>query len=335
MTKTPSAKKPAKTVAETPATPAKKPLIAANTPITITIPAKEATEAYGKALKKLSKRVKHPGFRVGKVPAKIAEEILGQSSIIESALDTILPQAYQEALAKSGKKPLTQPSVRPVSLELGKDWELIAEIAERPEIKIAEYQKIAKKALSEAQKELQKQVTEAKAAHEKAQKEAKKTQKTDTKTTPAPESPAFKEPSKEQEQDFLVQKIYQALILELKPAIPELLVREEVRYDLDELTNQLEPLKMSLEEYMQKRNLTEQQLSNELAARALGRLQITLLLQEIAKEIKAEVTQEAIDAAITETKNPEMIAQQKNQQYRNLVEQTLMRKVVAEHLLKL
>jgi hypothetical protein len=30
-----------------------------------------------------------------------------------------------------------------------------------------------------------------------------------------------------------------------------------------------------------------------------------------------------------------MIAQQKNQQYRNLVEQTLMRKVVAEHLLAL
>ena len=50
---------------------------------------------------------------------------------------------------------------------------------------------------------------------------------------------------------------------------------------------------------------------------------------------KIEITAKAIDAAITDTKNPELIAQQSNQQYRNLVEQTLMRKAVAELLLKL
>lgn len=293
----------------TPKQPTQKPLISENTAIPIKIDAKTAAEAYAKALKRLSARVKHPGFRVGKVPSKIAEEIIGQDKIIETALDALLPEAYREALVKSGKKPITQPSVRPVSLEVGKEWELIAEIAERPEIAITNYQKIVKKAHTEAEKELAKQIAEAKEKHLATQED--------------------------QKQDFIVQKIYQALIIELKPAIPELLVREEVRYDLDELNQQLEPLKMSIQDYLQRRGMTEQQLSSELAARALGRLQITLLLQEIAKEAKVEITAKAIDTAITDTKNPELIAQQSNQQYRNLVEQTLMRKAVAELLLKL
>ncbi len=323
----------------TPKQPAQKPLISENTAIPIKIDAKTAAEAYTKALKRLSARVKHPGFRVGKVPAKIAEEIIGKDKIIETALDALLPEAYREALVKSGKQPITQPSVRPVSLEIGKDWELVAEIAERPEIAITNYQKIVKKARTEAEKELTKQIAEAKEKHlatqKEAQKESKKAAKNEKKAADSPEFPAFQEPTEDQKQDFIVQKIYQALIVELKPAIPELLVREEVRYDLDELNQQLEPLKMSIQDYMQRRGMTEQQLSSELAARALGRLQITLLLQEIAKEAKVEITAKAIDAAITDTKNPELIAQQSNQQYRNLVEQTLMRKAVAELLLKL
>jgi FKBP-type peptidyl-prolyl cis-trans isomerase (trigger factor) len=321
-----------------------KPLIAENTKVSIKIDAATATEGYQKALRRLSAKLKHPGFRLGKVPPKIAEEVLGQDRIIDSALDKLLPVAYQEAIVAAKKQPLTQPSIKAVSLEVGKEWELEAEIAERPELNIAGYEKIANAAHKEAQADLEKQVKEAREAHEKNLKElaaAAKTAKSDktekkseASPTPVPAEPApFKEPTEEQRRDFLVQRVYQALVKELKPAIPELLVREEVRYDLDELQNQLQPLNLSIQEYMQRRGMDEQQLSNELAARALGRLQITLLLQEIAKTAKLEVTPAAIDAAIEETKNPEMIAQKENGQYRNLVEQTLLRKAVSEHLL--
>jgi FKBP-type peptidyl-prolyl cis-trans isomerase (trigger factor) len=322
-------------------TATEKPLIAENTKVVIKIDAKTASEGYQKALRRLSAKLKHPGFRLGKVPPKIAEEVLGQDRIIDSALDKLLPVAYQEAIVAAKKKPLTQPSIKAVSLEVGKEWELEAEIAERPELNIAGYEKIAKAAHKAAQTDLEKQVKEAREAHEKNQKElaaaaktAKKEKKSEASPTPALAEPApFKEPTEEQKHDFLVQRVYQALVKELKPAIPELLVREEVRYDLDELQNQLQPLNLSIQAYMQRRGMDEQQLSNELAARALGRLQITLLLQEIAKAAKLEVTPAAIDAAIEETKNPEMIAQKENGQYRNLVEQTLLRKAVSEHLL--
>lgn len=308
-------------------------LIAENTKLTITIDAATAKSAYVQALKKLAKKLKHPGFRAGKVPPKIAEEILGQPTIIESALDVVLPQAYQTAVVAEKKQPLTRPSITPVTLELGKDWQLTAEIAERPNITLGDYKKIVRNAKKTAQKTLEEQVTQAQKTHEEKSKSSKKEK--ESSKNPKPATPPFQEPTAEQKRDFLLQSIYQTLVTELKPSIPELLVREEVRYDLDELARQLEPLKLSIQEYLQKRSITEQELSNELATRALGRLQITLLLQEIAKEADLKITEKAVDAAITETNNPEMIAQKQNPQYRNLIEQTLLRQSVAEHLLSL
>lgn len=299
-----------------------KPLIAENTVITLTVPAQEATEAYNQALKKLAKKVSVSGFRKGKVPAKVAEEHLKPESIIEEALQIVIPDLYTKALEKSGYKPLTYPEFRPVSLDKGADWVVEAYIAQRPEIALKGYEKVVKSAQKAAQKELDEQIKAAKKHAEECKDDKHNHDNT--------------EPSEEEKKNFIVQYIYRELVKELKPQIQELLVKEETRYDLEQLAQQLKQFNIPFEKFLQQRGMTFEQLSNELAAGALARLQTAFLIDEIAKEAKLTVEKEDLDAAFAKVSDEKLRKQQETDpRYVDMMSQTILRQKVADHLLSL
>lgn len=305
----------------------KKPLIAPNTVITLTIPAKVAEAAYDKALNKLAKKVKTSGFRKGKVPAKVAEEHLEPQQVIEEALQTVVPQLYTTEIKKQDLKPLTYPEFRPVSLEKGKDWIMEAHIAQRPEVKLKGYEKTIKTAQKGAVKELANQLKASKEAAEKHEhKEGEKHDHTHD----------HKEPTEMEKRNFTLQYIYKNLVESIKPEIQELLVKEEVKYDLDNLNHRLKQMNIPFEKFLEHRGMTFEQLSNELAAGALGRLQISFIVDEISKSEKLTVEKADLDAEFENITDPKLKKQQETDPiYIDMMSQTIIRQKVADHILKI
>lgn len=288
--------------------------IVANTIITITIPWEKAEPAYKNARVSFAQTVKAPGFRQGKVPADVAEKLMGSEKIIEKALEKILPDIYIEKIKAEKRVPLTHPQLRGVSLEAGKDWVVEAEIAERPVITLGEYQKVAKEAKKHAEKELAEQ---------------EKTPKQDQKEAAKPLSEA-------QKRDFTLEHVYQDLVSSIKPQIQDLLVRREVEYDLQQLGRQLQSMNFSFQDYLERRKISEEELTQQMALGALGRLQILFTLDEIAKANKITVTEAEIDEYIDKNVDAAIRTQySKNVEYRQMVNQTLLRKKVSDFLLAL
>ena len=290
-------------------------MIAPNTIIPIEVDAQTAQEAYKKVLKKLSTRVKLAGFRKGKVPSHLAEKQLGEEQIIRQALDIVVPSLYQETIKSQKKQPLTTPEFNIVSAQKGESWKLEAHIAEAPEVSVKGYEKLVSQARESAQKEWESQ-----------QKEKPKEE--------AAEKPMSPEQTERQQRDFILQHIYQKLITELKVAVPELMVKREAEYELEQLVKQLRQFNLTLDDYLQRQNRTFQDLSAEIAAGALGRLQLSFILQSIQKEADITIKEEAINAWIESQTDSDFSKKHKdNPEYRAYVSRDLQQRALADHLL--
>lgn len=299
-------------------------LIAENTTITVTIPWEKAKPAYQKARAQVAKTVKISGFRKGKVPADVLEKMMGTDDIIEKAVEYVLPEAYVAQIQKEKKQPLTQPNFRGVSLKVGSDWVIEAQIAEKPEITVGDYKKTVKEARGHVNEELEKREKEA----AKAQKEPKKEENA---ATPPP-----KPLTDDQKKEFTLQHIYQHLIEAIKPRIPELLVRREVEYDLEQLSRQLQALNMTFEHYLERRQITQEMLTQQMALAALGRLQLLFIMDKISQEQKFETSDADLEKYMAEKVEPSVREQYaQSQEYRNMLRQTIMRQKVADFLLAL
>lgn len=295
-------------------------LIGENTKITITIPWKDAEPAYKQARTKVAKTVKADGFRKGKVPAELAEKLAGTDKIIEEALQHLVPPAYQAALSEQKKQPLTYPEFKPVSVELKQDWVIEAQIAERPSIQLKDYKKLVKEAIKEADKKI--------AETEKEQAQQKKD--TDKSETSSPDL------NDEQKKDYRLQHIYQALVQAHKPIIPELLVKHEVQGDLDQLNQQISQVGLTFEEYMKRRNIGFEQLSQEMTINALGKLQVAFIMDAVSQDATIAITDPEVDAYIEEKVDKKVSGQFKtNPEYRRMLANTLLRQKIADHLLAL
>jgi len=100
-------------------------------------------EVVEKGLNKTFNQVKGslqiPGFRKGRVPRKLFNQMYGEESLYEDTLNDIFPTAYAEALEEVEEEVVGQPSIKDISWEPGKDWELEVEVSLKPEVKLGQY----------------------------------------------------------------------------------------------------------------------------------------------------------------------------------------------------
>ena len=64
----------------------------------IVIPAKEASEAYNRAVSKISQYVNIDGFRKGKAPRAIVEKHIGTERIKMEAVESLAPKMISKAI---------------------------------------------------------------------------------------------------------------------------------------------------------------------------------------------------------------------------------------------
>ena len=85
------------------------------------------------------KKITVPGFRKCRVPRQIFNQMYGEESLYQDALNKVLPDAYSAAVKETGIKPVDQPSIDIKSMEKGQPWTLTAEVAVEPEVKLGDY----------------------------------------------------------------------------------------------------------------------------------------------------------------------------------------------------
>ncbi|MFC2402750.1 MAG: trigger factor [Limosilactobacillus fermentum] len=91
------------------------------------------------AFTRTQKRILVPGFRKGHVPRTIFNQMYGEESLYQDALNDVLPDAYEAAIKEAGIEPVDQPQVNVESMEKGQPWTLTATVAVKPEVTLGDY----------------------------------------------------------------------------------------------------------------------------------------------------------------------------------------------------
>lgn len=107
--------------------------------LTFEIPVEDVNKGLDTAYKKVRKNISVPGFRKGKVPRQIFNNVYGEASLYEEVLNLLMPEAYQKAVETEGLDVVTQPEIDIESMEKGQPWVLTAKVVLKPEVKLGEY----------------------------------------------------------------------------------------------------------------------------------------------------------------------------------------------------
>lgn len=103
----------------------------------------EIERAVDAALRKMSREVRVPGFRPGKVPRRILEARVGVTAIRQAALNDALPDYYTQALAEAEVDAIAQPEIAVTGGEDSGPVTFDATVEVRPKISIPGYQGLA------------------------------------------------------------------------------------------------------------------------------------------------------------------------------------------------
>jgi len=309
----------------------KKSLIANNDSLRITIQWSELEKPYRSAIASLAKNVKVEGFRQGKVPLDIVEKQVSLEKIAETVLRDLLPKKYIAALETNKKQPITAPEYHLVSIKKGENWILEAHFCEAPAIDLKSYEKY----LAAGKKAADKFIKE---HNDKVKKEATKTDEKKEKRVEDKKNKQTAQNQKlspDQEKEIYYQHLLRELVVNIRPSIGELLLRRETQAEFEKLKEQLSSYKISVEDYLKQRQLTLEELSNELAGTVLNRLQIDFILAAIAKDRKIKVEDSALKKALGSIEDEKLREQISNhEQYLNSFKAQLLRRQTIESLLE-
>ena len=133
-----------------------------NRQIALNIEAEDAEldKSLDEAYHHLVKEVSIPGFRKGKAPRAVLVQHVGKQSLLDEALEHLIPQLYKQAIESQEIEPIARPEVEIIKTE---PVVFKATVSLKPEVKLGDYHsiklepgpaiKIAKKEVADAMEE--------------------------------------------------------------------------------------------------------------------------------------------------------------------------------------
>lgn len=107
--------------------------------LNITIPAKDAADAYNNAVRKISQYVNIDGFRKGKAPRSVVERHVGTERIKQEAIENLMPRAINQAVSDNKLDLVAQPYITAYNFNMGEDLTVTAKAELRPEVTLGQY----------------------------------------------------------------------------------------------------------------------------------------------------------------------------------------------------
>ncbi|MDO5033985.1 MAG: trigger factor [Actinomycetaceae bacterium] len=79
--------------------------------VTVEVPYEELKKDMDAAYRDIAKQVDVPGFRRGKVPARVIDQRFGRVAVIEQVVNEVLPKFYSQVVAENDLRVMSQPDV--------------------------------------------------------------------------------------------------------------------------------------------------------------------------------------------------------------------------------
>lgn len=278
----------------------------------VSLEPEELTQHRDAAVASLAKDVNVEGFRPGHVPANVAEQQLGEGTILAEVARLAIGQAYGNIIQEQSIDPIGEPEVQVQKLAPGNPLEFQIKVATIPEVELAEYKKIAAESEKRNVEVQDKEI-------EDALEWLKESRKTENGATPElnddfaktvgnfenvaglKESIAegLQHEKEMQERDRLRQEILENVASQSVLEVPDVLVEREKEVLLQNVKQGVaQMLGISFEQYLQQSGKTEQELLHSFQEEAEKRVKRFLVLREVAKRegiapTKEEIEQEA------------------------------------------
>lgn len=97
-------------------------------------------KSLDQAARRLSQRLRIPGFRKGKAPRRVIEQMLGIDAVYEEATERLVPQALQEAIEQEGIEPSALPQIEMT----GRDpLTFKATVPLQPDVQVGDYRAVS------------------------------------------------------------------------------------------------------------------------------------------------------------------------------------------------
>ena len=111
--------------------------------LTVEVPFEEVKPALDKAFKDIAQQVQIPGFRAGKVPARMIEQRFGLEAVVDQAVNEGLNTWFTQAVSEAEVTPISRPEVdvtaSPDSANREAPVAFTAEFDVRPTIELPDY----------------------------------------------------------------------------------------------------------------------------------------------------------------------------------------------------
>ena len=252
--------------------------------IIVDIVKETVSKEYEAAFARLLLNYEQPGFRKGKVPAKIAEKQIKKETVYEELIRKTVPEIYQDIIKKESLKPVISPKIELIKAKENEDWQIKISLAEKPLIDLGNYKDALIKTKSEQKKD------EIWVPGKQSQKEE------------------LSEQEKSKRQQELLNKLLSKLLDSSKCEISDLIIEEELNQRLSNLLNDIQKIGLTVESYLKSKNLTQEKLRENYKAEIEQTYKLEFLLGEIAdkENIKVETSDlEKIFASISDLKEKE------------------------------
>ncbi|HEY5200701.1 MAG TPA: trigger factor [Acidothermaceae bacterium] len=106
--------------------------------LTVEVPFEELAPSVDAAYRKVAGQIRIPGFRPGKVPARIVDQRIGRDVVLDEAVNDAIPQFYGQAVEAADVRVLSQPEIEVTSFADGEQLTFTAEVDVRPAIELPE-----------------------------------------------------------------------------------------------------------------------------------------------------------------------------------------------------
>ncbi len=107
--------------------------------LAVEVPPEDLQREYGRAIQRVGRRIKIPGFRPGKAPRRLVENAAGVGTVMQDLLEAVVPRAYTSALDETGVNPIDQPELDVPELpSLDAPFLFSAEVAIAPTVELGD-----------------------------------------------------------------------------------------------------------------------------------------------------------------------------------------------------
>jgi FKBP-type peptidyl-prolyl cis-trans isomerase (trigger factor) len=290
-----------------------------------TVEVEISTEEIGKhrliSLKALSEKADLPGFRKGHVPEKVIIEKLGETGILEEAINSWLKEGVLEILKKEASDALAFPRVNVTKAVPGNPVELSLFFPLKPKIKLPDYKVIASsknKKVEPEEKVEEKEIDEAllrlrkyalKASNPASPAEIKDEDLppiTDEFAVAIGGGKTVAELRERVSKDLLGEKkirakekhrleIIEEILKKTETVMPEILIESEVDKMEMEFESDVKRMGLSLDDYLKNTKKTREDARKEWKPVAEKRAKVNVILAEIKTLEKIEADKEKVE----------------------------------------